>query len=877
MAKLHETYEFRTFQLGVRLRGPLTAGEAIKTKSRLSLRFGSVAADCYNENRATRGRPVSGIVPLSAHRPALLECSVAEQSSKRDSGRTTTASPDEAGLRMADAGIAGSERTRRRWEIRGRVQGVGFRPFVYRLARQMHLAGYVGNNPLGAFVEVEGNPADVERFGKRLNSELPPLAQITSLDETELPLGGEQEFRIRSSTLAGVQKAEIAPDTATCDDCLRELLDPDDRRYRYPFINCTNCGPRYSIIRAVPYDRDNTTMAAFTMCPACRAEYTNPADRRFHAQPNACSACGPQVWLTDNKGQRLAGDAIRLAAQRLAEGKIVAVKGLGGFHLACRADSDQAVAELRRRKAREAKPMALMVGSLEAAGQLATLDETAADMLTCPARPIVLAPKRPKAPISRHVAPASDCFGVMLPYTPLHALLFAEGIGPLVMTSGNPTAEPLCCDNDEALRRLGGIADWFLLHDRDIERRVDDSVVMVVSPSGDRTASRIVPIRRARGLAPAPIHVRTAAAGPVLAVGGDLKSAICLLSGNDAVLSEHLGELSNPAAYRNFVGTVERFKALLDVQPELVACDLHPDYAATRYAWNLPLKATAVQHHHAHIVSCMADNGITGRVIGAACDGTGYGADGTIWGCEVLECDEADFQRVGHLRTFPLPGGDAAAVETWRPALGLLTETFGADWPAAAEAGAQRVEPEALALARGRLASANGRIMRTSSMGRLFDGAAFLLGICDRNRYEAEAPMTLEAAAAACRKVEPLGWALGEGADGAVEMDVRPMIRELVEGVQACRPPSELARAFHEAVAAMLAACVNRAAARTGLNRVMLSGGCFANRLLLSRLWDLLRVAGREVYIHRLVPPGDGGIALGQAVVAAARLDRGTL
>jgi len=772
-------------------------------------------------------------------------------------------------------GSALNARVRRRLEVRGRVQGVGFRPFVYRLAQGAGLAGHVGNDPRGAFIEVEGPDGALIEFVERLKSELPPLAEIASLSETALPPRGEREFRILPSANEGEQKAEITPDTATCEDCLREMRSVSDRRHRYPFINCTNCGPRYSIIRGVPYDRHNTTMSVFKMCPACRAEYENPADRRFHAQPNACPVCGPRAWMTDSRGNEIAGDAVRLAAEWLKAGRIVAVKGLGGFHLACSARDDEAVAELRRRKAREAKPLAMMVGGAAEASALVKLDGPAMAALVSPARPIVLAPKREGVRISRHVAPASECFGVMLPYTPLHALLFDEKPGPLVMTSGNPSEEPLCCENEEALRRLGGIADGFLLHDRDIERRVDDSVVLAVELPGEDQEGCVAPIRRARGFVPAPVRVRSEAVEPIAATGGDLKSAVCLLSGREAVLSEHLGELSNPAAYRNFTRAIERFQELLDVRPEVVACDMHPGYVSVHYARSLNLRRMSVQHHHAHVVSCMAENGVTGEVVGVACDGTGYGTDGSVWGCEVLVCDEADFERTGHLRRYPLPGGDAAAVDTWRPAAGLLHAAFGERWPDAAERAMARCDAAAVRLTRQRLASSVARITETSSLGRLFDGVAFLLGLCDRNRYEAEAAMTLEAAAARCAEAAPFEWRLMEGADGATAMDFQPMLTDILKGIEAGRPVAELARAFHETVAVMLAACARRTAERRGLNRVMLTGGCFANRLLLSRLWALLRDDELDVYIHRSVPPGDGGLALGQAVAAAARLKRG--
>ena len=770
----------------------------------------------------------------------------------------------------APAAYGAPEKIRLRLEVRGRVQGVGFRPFAYRIAWETGLAGHVGNDPRGAFIEIEGPREKVALFKERLREKLPPLAEIAAMDVSEMTPLGEIGFHIERSSHEGEQKAEIAPDTATCADCLREMDDPADRRYRYPFINCTNCGPRYSIIRAVPYDRANTTMAVFRMCPACRAEYDDPADRRFHAQPNACPVCGPKVRLTDAQGVEAKGDPIRLAARWLADGRIVAVKGLGGFHLACRADHDGAVKTLRERKGREAKPLAMMAGTAEAARRIVELDEAALAALQSAARPIVLAPKRADAPISAHVAPGSECFGVMLPYAPLHFLLFGEGLGPLVMTSGNPSAEPLCRDNAEALKRLRGVADGFLMHNRDIERRVDDSVVMVIARSDDVPAIRM-PLRRSRGYVPAPLVVPISAARPVLAVGGELKSTVCLLHGNEAVVSEHLGDLDNPAAYRNFVGTVACFERLLRLKPEVVACDLHPGYAASRYARELGLPVVDVQHHHAHVAACMAENGLTGKTIGVSCDGTGYGTDGTIWGCEILLADERDFTRPGHLRTFPLPGGDAAATDTWRPAAGLLTETYGAKWPPAAEAAFGRVDIEAIRLVRARLANPSASVVRTSSLGRLFDAVAFLLGVCDRNRCEAEAPMALEALASECAATDPLDWAIESDEDGAMRLDFRPLVRSLVEGIPSGRPSLELARAFHDTIAVALAEVVRRVADASGVRRVALTGGCFANRLLISGLSSILLREGFQVVMHRRLPPGDGGIALGQAVIAAAR------
>ncbi|NLE60412.1 MAG: carbamoyltransferase HypF [Planctomycetes bacterium] len=768
------------------------------------------------------------------------------------------------------------ERSRRRLAVQGRVQGVGFRPFVCRLACDLRLGGFVGNDTHGAFIEVEGPASAIDEFERRLRGELPPLARIAQLTGSLVASVGETTFRIIHSSNAGQQDAEITPDTATCPDCLRELFDPADRRFRYPFINCTNCGPRYSIIQAVPYDRPNTTMQRFVMCPACQAEYDDPANRRFHAQPNACPVCGPRVWLCDTSGREIAGDAIRLCAERLRDGAIVAIKGIGGFHLACRADRDEPVVRLRERKMREAKPLAIMVASLEAVGAIAEVYEVAAVELSGPVRPIVLLPKKPQASISRNVAPGNDCLGIMLPYTPLHHLLMTEGVGPLVMTSANPTDEPLCSRNDEALERLAEIADAFLMHDRDIERRVDDSVAKLMSgATGERV---IVPIRRARGLAPAPIRVPVESPMPVLAVGGELKSAVCILSGGQAVLSEHLGELENPAAFRNFTATIEQFKKLLRVEPRVVACDMHPDYAATRYAATLGLPVTEVQHHHAHIVSCMAEAGVSGRVIGVSCDGTGYGTDGAIWGCEILVCDEAEFERAGHLRYFRLVGGDQAAKDTWRPAAGLLRETFGQDWRQAAGPLLNRIDEQALSLVDRRLTAAH-QIPWTSSLGRLFDGVAFLLGICDRNRYEAEAAMDLEAAARAATPATPLAYSIEKADDGnrPAVCDFRPMVKDMLARLGGGEPAGALARAFHETCASMLADVVGSAAIVTGIRHAVLSGGCFANRLLLGLLTERLTERGFRTSSHREVPTGDGGIALGQAVVAAERVRRGLI
>ncbi len=768
---------------------------------------------------------------------------------------------------------------RLRLDFRGRVQGVGFRPWIYRLATEEGLAGHVGNDLRGAFVELEGEAAAIARFIARTEREAPALVAIAAREERALAPLGEREFRILSSRAGGEQRAEIAPDAATCPDCLRELFDPTDRRYRYPFINCTNCGPRYSIVRALPYDRALTTMAAFMMCPRCQAEYDDPGDRRFHAQPNACPVCGPRVWLADALGREVEGDPIAHAQWRLAEGDVIAIKGLGGFHLACRADREESVAALRARKGREAKPLAVMVADLDSARALVHFDAPSEALLASTARPIVLAPARAGTAIAPSVAPGSHTLGLLLPYTPLHHLLFAPPakrarLGPLVMTSGNPSEEPLCIDNAEAIWRLRGLADAFLLHDRDIERRVDDSVALALrlpAATGGETA-RTLPLRRARGFAPAPVILSQTAAQPVLALGGELKSAICFLAGDQALLSEHLGDLDNPAAFRNFLGTIARLGELVGVEPALIACDLHPDYAASRHARSLPLPRVEVQHHHAHLVSCLADNGLplAREVLGLACDGTGYGDDGSIWGCELLRCTAAGYTRLGHLRPFVLLGGDAAARETWRPAAGLLAETYGPDWPAACPAAAARISPAALALAARFLAAPAPPGPRTSSLGRLFDAAAFLLGLCEHNHAEAQAAMALEAAAARHGAAPPLPMpVLVE--EGRLLLDPRPLIAALVAGRNAGRSQGELAAGFHAGLAQGLAALAAAAVAEGAPRQVLLSGGCFANRILTEGLATLLKDHDLDVIVHQRVPTSDGGLALGQALVAAAQ------
>jgi hydrogenase maturation protein HypF len=764
------------------------------------------------------------------------------------------------------ASTASSAPIRRRLELRGRVQGVGLRPFAWRLADELGLAGKVGNHAQGAWVEVEGAAPQVERFIQRLRTELPAPGRIDALEARALALDpAAQGFQIQASALGGPASAEVLPDLSLCADCLRELSDPADRRYRYPFINCSHCGPRYSIVLGLPYDRASTTMAHFELCPACNAEYHDPKDRRFHAQPVACPACGPRLWFAEPGGAERAGDALALAAALLSQGGIVALKGIGGFHLACRADDEAAVERLRRRKGRDAKPFAVMVPDLEEARRLAVLDPASEAALSSPARPIVLAPKAAEGRgLCPAVAPGSGHWGLLLPYSPLHHLLLAEAGLPLVMTSGNPSGEPLCADNAEALQRLGAIADGFLLHDREIARRVDDSVLLRLPAVGG--GAELLPLRRARGYVPAALRLDAPVAAPVLAVGGQMKSALCLLAGDRAVMSEHLGELEQPAAYRNFLGALERLQDLLQARPVRLAADLHPLYAATRWAEAQGLPLTLVQHHHAHIASGMAEHGLRGPVIGVALDGTGYGPDHGIWGCEILVCDRAAWRRAGHLAPFELQGGDAASQECWRPALGLLKASLPKDWKRQMGGLRRLAGAAAVDLAARRLEQGQGAVA-CSSAGRLFDGVAALLGICADNRYEAEAAQALQRAAEDAGPAEPLPFGLREPAElgEAWVLDPAPMLRALLDGGAAGR----LARGFHEGLAQALALACQGISRQTGVQAVVLSGGCFANALLLEGLRARLLRAGLQVFTHRQVPCGDGGLALGQAVVAA--------
>lgn len=758
-----------------------------------------------------------------------------------------------------------SRSIRREIEVTGIVQGVGFRPYVYRLAAEHRLAGQICNTSAGVAIEVEGAPEAVEEFVSRLPVGAPPLARITGVAVRELPCGHDSGFRIVPSRPGQRPRVLISPDIAICEDCLRELFDPADRRFRYPFINCTNCGPRYTIVRRIPYDRARTSMSVFPMCPACRAEYEDPANRRFHAQPNACWDCGPQVELWDNRGQRLpAADPIAEAAARLTAGAIVAVKGLGGFHLACDAADVAAVERLRERKRRVEKPFAVMVPDLSAVEALCELDGDSRAALLSPERPIVLLPKKARGPAEEAVAPFNRYLGVFLPYTPLHHLLFAAGSPrALVMTSGNVSEEPMAIGNREALARLAGLADFFLLHNREILQRADDSVVRVAG-------GRVRTLRRSRGYVPVPVFLK-GNVPPILAVGGELKNTVCLTRGRHAFLSQHIGDLENLESYNFFEEVICHLQQVLEITPRIVAFDLHPDYFSTRWARaRNGVELVGVQHHHAHIASCMAENHLQGRVIGVALDGTGYGTDGRIWGGEVLVADEGDFERVAHLAYVPMPGGAAAIREPWRMAVAYLAQHFGEEFlrlpiPFVQELDRRRAETVLAMMRRG----CNAPL--TSSCGRLFDAVAALVGLRHRVNYEAQAAVELEMSMAGSGE-DATAYPLElRPAPGGWEIDSRALFEALVRDVSEGSPAGVISRRFHNALVEVFARLAVRVRKGTGLGRVCLSGGTFQNAYLLERLTARLSADGFRVYQQAQVPANDGGLSLGQAFVAAHR------
>jgi hydrogenase maturation protein HypF len=770
---------------------------------------------------------------------------------------------------------SGDRLTRRRIRARveGTVQGVGFRPYVYRLAEELSLGGFILNDERGVVLEVEGAPVTVDDFLRRLPAEAPPLARVERVASEDVAATGERAFTIKESEVSGAPDAPVTPDTATCDECLAELFDPADRRYRYPFINCTNCGPRFTIVRGVPYDRPLTTMASFRMCEPCLAEYSDPADRRFHAQPNACPNCGPRVWI-EADGHRLeADDPIAAAAEALREGGVIGVKGLGGFHLACRADDEAAAAALRSRKHREDKPFALMAPDLAGARELVELSAVNEELMLRRERPIVIAPRQPGAQVADSVAPRSRDLGVMLPYSPLHHLLLADAGIPLVMTSGNVSDEPIAYRDDEARDRLAGIADLLLLHDRPIQTRTDDSVLRSHS-AGPR--GRPLLIRRSRGFAPESVELPIDAPVPLLACGAELKSTFCVAKGRRAWVSQHIGDLANYETLRSFREGVEHFECLFAVDPKAVAHDLHPDYLSTRYALELSgVESIGVQHHHAHLAACLAEHGRTTPVLGAIYDGTGYGPDGTIWGGELLAGDLGDYERFGKLWPVPLPGGEAAITEPWRMACAwLVAATQDANPPLPrALAGVVAEEPwtGVCELVRTGVASP-----RTTSMGRLFDAVAALCGLRARVNYEGQAAAELEAAADPAETgAYPLPVIAAGTGDVEVLLDARELFAAAAEEGRRGQPVGSISARFHNAVARATAEACVAEAERRGLESVVLSGGVFQNRLLLERTAALLRERGLTPLIPEGLPPNDGGISFGQAAVASARLAMG--
>jgi hydrogenase maturation protein HypF len=746
--------------------------------------------------------------------------------------------------------------------IGGIVQGVGFRPYLFRLAHRHGLCGQVINTAAGVTVWVEGEAARVEAFLRDLPLLKPPLAQIVSMHVTLESAAGYADFTIGRSSSADARSALIAPDMAVCDECLREMFDPLDRRHRYPFINCTNCGPRYTIIEDVPYDRPKTAMRGFELCDLCRAEYEDPLDRRYHAQPNACAACGPQVTLHDHLGQPLPGeDPIAQAARLIRDGRIVAVKGLGGFHLAVDPFNDDAVERLRARKHREEKPLAVMAAGLEAASELAVVSHEDAELLLSPQRPIVLLPKRLPERLAFSVAPRNLYYGVMLPYTPLHHLLLACGAKALVMTSANLTEEPLAIDNEEAFGRLSHIADYFMVHDRPIYLRSDDSIVR-------RAGGQTRLIRRSRGFVPLPVFLKKQLP-PVLACGAELKSTVCLTKGNQAFVSQHIGDLENPSAEDFFRLTIDHLQRILDISPQAIACDPHPDYLSTRWAAaRTDLPVIQVQHHHAHIAACMAEHHQEEQVIGLAFDGTGLGPDGTIWGGEVLLADLLGYERAGHLACVPMPGGAAAIKEPWRMGLAWLHHTFGDGLRNLNLPFIKALSPDKAGIIV-QMAARRINSPLTSSLGRLFDAVAAIIGLRGGAAFEGQAAMELEMIADShSHGIYPFQWS----EDRVPQAHAAPIIASIVEDIRRGVPAFLISRKFHDTLAAMWAAVCVALRARTGIDRVALSGGCFQNVLLLEGLTHALQNENFTVYSHQLVPTNDGGIALGQAVVAAEKL-----
>jgi hydrogenase maturation protein HypF len=750
----------------------------------------------------------------------------------------------------------------RQVDVSGIVQGVGFRPFIHRLARDHGLYGRVANTASGVTILVEGAADRIAAFIEDLPRRKPPLAHIVAIDCRERPVAGHTDFAIDQSRPGGSRATLIAPDVTVCDDCRRELFDPLDRRFGYPFINCTNCGPRYTIIEDIPYDRPKTSMRRFSMCARCQAEYDDPDDRRYHAQPNACAACGPRVTLYDGRRQPVAADdPIARTAELIRAGRIVAIKGLGGFHLAADAANDQAVALLRARKQREEKPLAVMSADVSTITGYAHLDAADTALLTSIQRPIVLLPKRLPERLAFSVAPRNHYYGVMLPYTPLHYLLMAQGFVAVVMTSGNMSEDPIAIDNEEAFSRLGCIADYFLVHDRPIYLRSDDSIVR-------RAAGRTRLIRRSRGFVPVPVFLNEELP-MVLACGAELKNTVCLTKGRQAFVSQHIGDLENLATEAFFRLTIGHLERVLDINPQAIACDLHPDYLSTQWARSRSdLPVIQVQHHHAHVAACMAEHHLDGPVIGLALDGTGFGPDGTVWGGEALVADPIGYQRAAYLACVSMPGSAAAIKEPWRMGLAYLDHTFGEalwDLDVPLLRNTDRSKAETVV----RMAARRINAPLTSSLGRLFDGVAAILGLRQTVAFEGQAAMELEMVAdGRAQGSYDFHWT-----DGPIrQVAVAPLISGVVDDIRQGLPAFIISRKFHDTLIEMWTAVCVAIRDDTSLERVVLSGGCFQNALLLEGLEKALQAQGFDVYSHQLVPTNDAGISLGQALVAGSRI-----
>lgn len=722
---------------------------------------------------------------------------------------------------------------------------MGYRPFVFHAAAALGLKGWVLNSSVGVVIEAEGDSAALEAFEQRIRHDKPPLAIVQSVEAWRLNPVGFSRFEIRQSDELGDKTVLVMPDVATCDDCLKDIEDPRNRRYRYPFTNCTNCGPRYSIIQALPYDRPNTTMKAFPMCPLCLSEYENPSDRRFHAQPNACPECGPRVALWDAEGRMVQRDweAICAVAEAVYAGQIVAVKGLGGFHLVCDATNEESVTELRKRKRRELKPLAVMAPSIEAICQIGEVDPTERTALKSLECPIVLIRKRESA-LAPSVAPRNPYVGAMLPYTPLHHLLLGEIGRPVVATSGNLSDEPICIDEFEALQRLSGIADLFLVHNRPIERQVDDSIVRIIE-------GRPMVLRRSRGYAPLPVPLKPGTE-TVIGLGAHLKSSVAVSVGDKAFISQHIGDLETVEAIAAFDKVVAGIESLYGAKPEVAACDLHPDYASTAKAQALAIPVIQVQHHLAHALACAVDNDLEPPYLAVSWDGTGLGTDGTVWGGEFLVVDESAWQRAGSLLPFQLPGGDTAVREPWRTAVAVLRQC--------------EIDPtNVLGLPEVHLVQRQLDVgvncPTTTSAGRLFDAVSAILGVCLEARFEGQAAMELEFCA--CGQPDKFVWPQAP-AHPPLQLDWRPLVKAVVRQRDEGRDLGEIAMQFHQALAVGIARC----AQQTRQKRVLLTGGCFQNRILLESTIRELRKRGLEPYWHQRIPPNDGGVAVGQLIEA---------